>query len=143
MPPHYLCPDCGKRCRCYFPTSLHEPCEKRRSVHLVVFQPVPKPEKSQRGKWPEGLYAYIHERDRGCVAHRVGLGRDRRCYGRLEIDHVRKAPGKGLKSPTEPWNLVVLCGQHHYDKTVHRGGDWRPALIKYLNDVEERNADDD
>ena len=77
------------------------------------------------------------QRDGGCVAHRVGLGRDRACFGRPEIDHVRASHGVGMKSPAEPWNLVTLCGQHHYMKTTHRGGDWRPALVRYLHDIEE------
>lgn len=99
---------------------------------------VPKPEKPSKPSkaWPAGLYDYIIERDGGCVAHRLGLS-DRDCYGRVQVDHVRHSGGVAMKSPTEAWNLVSLCGQHHYDKTTHQGGDWREVLVEYLNEKED------
>lgn len=138
--PHWQCPDCRRWCSCLFPQALHDPCERQRVLHLVVEQgPIPKPGKKPKKdrKWPEGLHDYIVERDQGCVAHRLQLGRDRPCFGKVQVDHVRHSGGIGMKSPTEAWNLVSLCGQHHYSKTVHEGGDWRPVLIKYLQDIEE------
>lgn len=88
------------------------------------------PLKPSRGTLiPARVRLEVEARDRGCVGSRIGMPRE--CFGRLELDHVRASGGLGLKSPSETWNLVTLCGQHHYEKTIH-GREWRPRLIEWI-----------
>lgn len=83
---------------------------------------------------PPTMRIEVLERDRGCVGPRVGMPGD--CAGTLEIDHVRASHGMGMKSATEPANLVTLCGSHHRLRTEH-GRTWRPLLLDYLATVED------
>lgn len=70
-------------------------------------------------------------RDNGCI----GFGRlPGDCSGGLELDHVRASGGMGMKSRTEPDNLVSLCGAHHRYKTAN-GRTARPILLAYLEGV--------
>jgi 5-methylcytosine-specific restriction endonuclease McrA len=82
---------------------------------------------------PSALRAYIHARDNGCVL-RVVMP-EHQCLGGIEIDHVRASGGMGMKSPTEAWNLVSLCGSAHLWKTDN-GRTARPLLLDYLDRVE-------
>ena len=73
----------------------------------------------------------ILERDRGCVA--VKLGADYAdCGGRLQLDHVKSQPMMGKRAPSDAAHLAALCERHHLDgwATSHR-----PALREYLRAV--------
>lgn len=79
-------------------------------------------------------YLHVRRRDRNvtggdCVGPSVGM--PGRCHYVIEVDHVRASGGLGMKSSSEPWNLVSLCRDHHRLKTEH-GRTWRPALLEYL-----------
>ena len=82
---------------------------------------------------PADVRAYVRERDGGCVFSRLGIEHD--CYGQLELDHVRSSGGLGLRSPSTPDNLVVLCPTAHFAKTLN-GRRWRPVLIEWIERVE-------
>ena len=131
--PHWKCPDCGFVCECSTPQQDHPPCGVPTSgwgdkgVSTVYGRTKPPP--------PESLWDYIIRRDDGCVAPRLGLGVERACFGRVEVDHVRASGALGKKSPSTADNLVSLCGQHHYLKTMN-GRTWRPRLIEYINEKE-------
>ena len=79
----------------------------------------------------------VLDRDRGCVGPSVGMAEP--CTGSLELDHVRASHGIGMKSRTEPDNLVTLCGLHHRAKT-EAGRTWRPVLLAYLERIEDPHA---
>ena len=79
---------------------------------------------------PTSVRNNVLARDAGCVGARIGMPGE--CSGRLELDHVR-AGGMGLKSPSEDWNLVALCSQHHRHRTEN-GREWRPLLLAYIAD---------
>ena len=80
---------------------------------------------------PAAIRLAVLERDEGCV----GFGRlPGPCAGRLELDHVRASHGLGMKSRTEPDNLVSLCSAHHLERTLN-GRKWRPVLRAYLEAV--------
>jgi 5-methylcytosine-specific restriction endonuclease McrA len=88
------------------------------------------PMKSSRGTViPGDVRVVVLTRDQGCVGPRVGMPGD--CGGSLELDHVRASHGMGMKSSTEPGNLVALCGSHHRWKTSN-GRAARPILLAYL-----------
>ncbi len=78
---------------------------------------------------PPVVRAQVMARDLGCVAVRAGFT-DHVCFGGWELDHVRVG-GMGMKSPSEPSNLVTLCAFGHREKTEN-GRIWRPALLDYL-----------
>ena len=80
---------------------------------------------------PAAVRLAVHLRDDGCVGHRLGWAGPH--TSALELDHVR-AGGMGLKSRTEPDNLVSLCGACHRWKTEH-GREARPELLTYLAEV--------
>lgn len=86
---------------------------------------------------PPQLRILVLERDRICVGAQVGMPGD--CYGALELDHVRASHGIGMKSRTEPDNLVALCSTHHRVKTEN-GRTWRPVLLEYLARVDDPHA---
>ena len=90
------------------------------------------PLKQSRGTViPPRMKLDVFERDAGCV----GFGRlPGDCAGGLEPDHVRASHGTGMKSRTEPDNLVALCGSHHRWKTEN-GREARPLLLAYLEEV--------
>ena len=91
------------------------------------------PMKASRGTViPANVRAIVNARDGWCVAARAGMPDD--CSGSLELDHVRASHGMGMKSPTTPENLVLLCAKHHLERTLH-GKKWRPVLLEYLNDA--------
>ncbi len=79
---------------------------------------------------PPVVRAKVLARDLGCVAVRAGFT-DHRCFGGWELDHVRASGGLGMKSPSEPSNLVTLCALAHREKTEN-GRIWRPKLLDYL-----------
>ncbi len=64
------------------------------------------------------------------------LGIDHDCFGRLELDHVRASGGLGLRSPSTPDNLVLLCPWAHRLKTLD-GRRWRPILLAWIECTEE------
>lgn len=72
----------------------------------------------------------VFERDRGCVAPRLGAIDS--CAGRLTLDHVKDQPRMGKRAPSDLEHLVSLCYRHHLDgwATSHR-----PELRKYLQEV--------
>ncbi|HYL40027.1 MAG TPA: HNH endonuclease signature motif containing protein [Candidatus Binatus sp.] len=72
---------------------------------------------------------HVRARDRGCVFGRLGIPHD--CFGRLELDHVRASGGLGIRSPSTPDNLVILCPVAHREKTLH-GRRWRPVLLAWI-----------
>lgn len=88
---------------------------------------------------PVEVYQHVRRRDRNvtggdCVGTWIGM--PGRCHWATEVDHVRASGGLGMKSPSEPWNLVSLCRDHHRLKTEH-GREWRPALLEYLAENED------
>lgn len=91
--------------------------------------------KSRGTEIPSAVRNYVKARDNGhCVGRIVGFPTV--CLGRLEIDHVRSSGGIGMKSPSEAWNLVSLCGLAcHKWKTEHPR-QARPLLIAWLERVE-------
>lgn len=82
------------------------------------------------------LHRLVHQRDKGCVGPRVGMGGE--CAWHLELDHVRASGGLGLRSRSTADNLVVLCSAHHLTKTVN-GRKYRPLLLAYLEQFEEES----
>lgn len=89
--------------------------------------------KSSGTRIPPALRIAVLIRDGFCVGRRLDFPTE--CYGALELDHVRASGGLGLKSATEAWNLVALCGSCHRWKTEH-GREARPRLLVYLASVE-------
>ena len=80
---------------------------------------------------PADVRLVVLARDQGCV----GFGRlPGDCGGGLELDHVRASHGMGMKSSSEPSNLVTLCGRHHLMRTEH-GRLYRPLLLDYLEGI--------
>lgn len=82
---------------------------------------------------PDSVRREVHDRDRGCVAERAGFreaGGPERCSGRIEQNHIRSG-GTGMKSKSEPWNLVDLCWADHRWATEN-GRVARPLQIDYL-----------
>ena len=77
--------------------------------------------------------AYVRARDRGCAFARLGIPHD--CVGRLELDHVRASGALGLRSPSTPDNLVLLCPVAHRAKTLN-GRRWRPVLLAWIEQAE-------
>jgi 5-methylcytosine-specific restriction endonuclease McrA len=72
---------------------------------------------------------HVLERDNWrCVLSTIGY--EHRCFGRLELDHVRTG-GMGLRSRSKPDNLVSLCSFGHRIKTEN-GRQVRPLLLAYL-----------
>jgi 5-methylcytosine-specific restriction endonuclease McrA len=78
---------------------------------------------------PAVIRAQVRARDHGCVFERLGI--PHRCFGQLELDHVRASGGLGLKSATTLDNLVLLCPWAHREKTLH-GRRWRPVLLAWI-----------
>ncbi len=91
----------------------------------------------RRDPVPPTVRDHVRRRDRACVFTRLGI--PHLCLGRLELDHVRASGGLGLKSPSTPDNLVLLCPQAHLEKTLH-GRRWRPVLLAWIERA-ERDAD--
>jgi len=79
---------------------------------------------------PAALRLEVIERDKGCVGWKLLWPGE--CVGALELDHIRASHAMGMKSATEPDNLVSLCGAHHRWKTEH-GRATRPALLDYID----------
>jgi len=82
---------------------------------------------------PSAVRAHVRARDRGCVFTRLGIAHE--CFGPLELDHVRASDGLGLKSPSTPANLVLLCPSAHREKTLD-GRRWRPVLLAWIERAE-------
>lgn len=81
---------------------------------------------------PKDVRLTVLQRDAKATGGCVGFGRfPVECAGPLELDHVRASHGMGMKSETEPWNLVALCGACHRWKTAN-GRTARPILLAYL-----------
>lgn len=92
------------------------------------------PMKRSRGtQIPREVREYVRLRDKGCVGPRAGMLGP--CWGGLEQDHVRASHATGMKSASEPGNLVLLCSAHHEYKTNH-GREIRPLLLAYLERME-------
>lgn len=90
-----------------------------------------QPLKASRGTViPSKVRAEVMARDNGCIGPFVGMPGD--CSIQIELDHVRASHGMGMKSVTEPGNLVALCSEHHRIKTLE-GRKWRPVLLAYLS----------
>ena len=78
------------------------------------------------------LAEYVHDRDRGCVAPRLGATDP--CQGRVTLDHVKDQPRIGVRAPSDSRHLVSICERHHLWTgwaTSHR-----PELRAYLERVE-------
>ncbi len=86
---------------------------------------------------PTNMRLAVLQRDRGCVAWKVGMPGD--CAGGIEVDHVRASGAIGRKSRTEPDNLVTLCAFHHRVKTEN-GRQWRPVLLAYIDTTPRPNG---
>ena len=73
----------------------------------------------------------VLERDRGCVAVRLGAD-PAGCSGRLQLDHVKDQPMMGKRAPSDLAHLATVCERHHL-------GGWatshRPELRQYLREV--------
>jgi len=82
---------------------------------------------------PAEVRAYVRDRDGGCVFARLAI--PHACFGQLELDHVRSSGGLGLRSPSTPDNLVVLCPTAHFVKTLN-GRRWRPVLLEWIERAE-------
>jgi 5-methylcytosine-specific restriction endonuclease McrA len=92
------------------------------------------PMKQSRGTViPPQMKVDVFTRDGGCVGFLLSFPGE--CAGGLEPDHVRASHGIGMKSRTEPDNLVSLCGSHHRWKTDN-GRKARPLLLAYLATLE-------
>lgn len=92
-----------------------------------------KPMKQSRGTViPQDVRKAVVARDVVCVGLIAGLPGEH--GGSLELDHVRASHGMGMKSRSEPDNLVLLCGLHHRWKTEH-GREARALLLDYLGHV--------
>ena len=78
---------------------------------------------------PSEVRRFVVHRDRVCVGLIAGFPTTH--GGTLELDHVRASHGMGMKSRSEPDNLVLLCGNCHRWKTDH-GREARPLLLRYL-----------
>lgn len=87
--------------------------------------------KPSRGTtWPLAVSRAIAERDgHRCVGPRIGMPGD--CFGSLQKDHVAASHAMGMKSPSTADNGVLLCSQHHREKT-ESGRIWRPRLVEYI-----------
>jgi 5-methylcytosine-specific restriction endonuclease McrA len=97
--------------------------------------PVKKESKSKQEP-TAAMRAYLHQRDKGCVAAKVLHDNGATCQGALQVDHVRASGGLGMKSPATRENLLLLCTWHHKLKTEY-GRTWRPLLLAYLERVEK------
>jgi hypothetical protein len=82
---------------------------------------------------PPEVRRSVRERDGGCVFAKLGIDHD--CFGQLELDHVRSSGGLGLRSPSTPDNLVLLCSTAHFAKTLN-GRRWRPVLLEWIERAE-------
>lgn len=95
-----------------------------------------KPKASMGTRIPHAMKLHVFQRDARITGGCVGFGRlPGDCLGALEPDHVRASGGVGMKSRTEPDNLVALCSSHHRWKTEH-GREARPILLEYLATAE-------
>ena len=98
----------------------------------LVPNPKPAAKPKRRGRkdpvTPE-LYEHLRERDRGCVGPRVGMLGACLPYT-FEVDHIDNA-GRGKRGPSTPLNTVLLCREHHEDKT-YNARRWRPVLREYV-----------
>ena len=81
---------------------------------------------------------YVLERDRGCVAPRLG-GTSMDCFGRSRLEHVQDGYGRmGRRAPSDPAHLVTLCSGHTEDGMRGGGYVWctdkknRQAMRDYL-----------
>lgn len=79
------------------------------------------------------MRAHVRARDRGCVFSHLGIPHP--CLGALELDHVRASGGLGLRSPSTPDDLVLLCPAAHRIKTL-AGRRWRPILLAWIEQAE-------
>jgi hypothetical protein len=77
------------------------------------------------------LRLLVLRRDGICVTRRIDPNADD-CAGRLTLDHVKDQPRMGVRAPSDPAHLAVVCMHHHLDgwATAHR-----PELRKYLLEV--------
>ena len=88
------------------------------------------PMRRSRGtSFPAVVVNHVREHQDGCIGPMAGMPGD--CSGGIQSDHVRASGGMGMKSRTEPDNLVTLCGFHHRYKTAN-GRTARPILLAYL-----------
>lgn len=87
------------------PLRRKTPLQSRR-----LWRPTPK---TEREKFPEGLWDYIVNRDADCVAYI--LDSTHRCQGGTTVDHVPDKNRKGIgmrreiAAPNDKFHLVRLC----------------------------------
>ena len=79
------------------------------------------------------LYEHIRHRDQGCVGNIIGMLGP--CLPPMEVDHIDSG-GRGKRGPSTPLNCVMLCREHHRDKT-YNARRWRPVLREYVRLAEE------
>lgn len=82
----------------------------------------PKPTKLVKARPPRvppKVALEVLERDKGCVAPRLG-GSFMDCWGRNTIAHVKVAPRMGRKAEPLAGRLVTICQGHMEDGT--KGG---------------------
>lgn len=75
----------------------------------------------------------VLERDRGCLAVRIGGQDPATCAGPLTLDHVKDAPRMGLRAPSDERHLATVCRGHHIDTGWATAN--RPLLRQYLAGV--------
>ena len=81
---------------------------------------------------PETRIAVL-ERDRGCLAVRIGGQDPATCAGPLQLDHVKDAPRMGRRAPSDARHLATVCRGHHIDTGWATAN--RPLLREYLEGV--------
>ena len=81
----------------------------------------------------------IFERDKGCMAPRLG-GSAHDCFGRNRIEHVKAQPRLGKRAEPRMDRLLVLC-EGHTEPGMRAGYIWctdkrnRAAMRDYLRAV--------
>lgn len=89
----------------------------------------------------------VFMRDRGCVAPVVDPAEAGKCKGRLTLEHVKRHPMMGKRSPSIRRDMVVLCALHHFGEDDKEGRIWssmtisRCRLIDYLDQLEPESTE--
>lgn len=77
---------------------------------------------------PPEVYQTVVERDRWCVAHRMGFALGLRCSGRPHVHHAVLRSHGGRDHPDD---LLLLCeAHHHHAHNVDRAAAEACAVIR-------------